>query len=423
VNVDDSLIVARLRPLLRLKYHRGILNENSSMSRGGGLLALALFVGRPTSGLQPATVRPHRHRSFSPLLQGVPENEGLLKIYAEEIGRRQFFHGLGAVGLGLVSMCGAASATRAGTVIDIQRYGDKELKIALINKVKQLMRNELLNDPTQSVDWLKLALSDSLSYDASTDEGGATGAVQHDRALLEGNQRLRKAVETLKGVQQQLTKTTEVSLADVIAYAGAEAIEASGGPRIQVQIGRYDAPAVAGQGHVTWVESDLPLRLKLAFEASGLGTKDRVLLLGALSSVERAAQGAASGRATAKKKNASNGGNEGDDDDESALFPSDGGAFIPQTFGTQKSMFGDLMSSAPFDASVFRDLSVGTGSGSLLSALLPVSDARAREVVAQYAPKGGAKKGDTLFRKDLVSCYRRLTVAGATLTGAKVLSP
>jgi len=32
-----------------------------------------------------------------------------------------------------------------------------------------------------------------------------------------------------------------------------------------------------------------------------------------------------------------------DDDDE--LFPMDGGIFIPQTFGTQKAMFGELLTS------------------------------------------------------------------------------
>lgn len=32
-----------------------------------------------------------------------------------------------------------------------------------------------------------------------------------------------------------------------------------------------------------------------------------------------------------------------DEDDE--LFPMDGGIFIPQTFGTQKAMFGELLSS------------------------------------------------------------------------------
>jgi hypothetical protein len=48
------------------------------------------------------------------------------------------------------------------------------------------------------------------------------------------NPELGAAVKTLQGINKQVLKTTECTLADIIAYAGAEAIEASGGPRIQV---------------------------------------------------------------------------------------------------------------------------------------------------------------------------------------------
>jgi hypothetical protein len=53
--------------------------------------------------------------------------------------------------------------------------------------------------------------------------------------VLKVNPGLKAAVDTLKGINKQVKKTTECTLADVIAYAGAEAIEASGGPRIQVR--------------------------------------------------------------------------------------------------------------------------------------------------------------------------------------------
>jgi hypothetical protein len=40
-----------------------------------------------------------------------------------------------------------------------------------------------------------------------------------------------------------------------------------------------------------------------------------------------------------------------DEDDE--LFPMDGGIFIPQTFGSQKAMFGELLSSVRYARMVF----------------------------------------------------------------------
>lgn len=289
----------------------------------------------------------------------------------------------------------------AATTIDIQRYGDKELKIAAINKIKQLLRNELIQNPKGASDWIKLAISDAVSYNAATDAGGPDASIQYDDALLSKNQGLKKALATCKAIRKQTLKTTEVTLADVIAYAGAEAIEASGGPRIQVQIGRYDAGKMAPDAnpHLSWAEGDL----SSAIAASGLGVKDAVVLLAAIENVDKASEAAEGGKAVARVD---------PDDDDDELFPADGGIFIPQTFGSQKAMFGELLTKAPFDATVFKD-----SKGALAS--LIQKDAAAKSLANKYA----SKNGDLLFRSDLAATYVKLTIVGASLTGAKVLAP
>mmetsp|Transcript_32606 Transcript_32606/g.66562 ORF Transcript_32606/g.66562 Transcript_32606/m.66562 type:complete len:313 (+) Transcript_32606:83-1021(+) len=251
--------------------------------------------------------------------------------------RRSFAESTAAMISAAVLASAPISAQAGGTTIDIQRYGDKELKIAAINKVKQLLRNELLQNPAQAGDWVKLALSDALSFNVASDSGGADASVAYDDALLKANPAFAKAVGTLKGVQKAVLKTTEVSLSDVLAYAGAEAIEASGGPRIAVQIGRYDADKVVENAspHLSWVGEGAAADVVKAFKASGFGVRECAVLVGAIGSVERASGSAAGGKIKARVDPL---------DSEDELFPADGGIFIPSTFGSQKAMFGELLS-------------------------------------------------------------------------------
>ena len=62
--------------------------------------------------------------------------------------------------------------------------------------MKQLLRNELLQKPAQAGDWVRLALTDALSYSAEADGGGPDGAVQFDDSslLAPGNMRARETL-------------------------------------------------------------------------------------------------------------------------------------------------------------------------------------------------------------------------------------
>ena len=68
----------------------------------------------------------------------------------------------------------------AKVYFDTDTYGDKELKIATVNKMKQKLRNAILADNSLGGDLLKLAINDALSYDAKTEDGGPDGSIQFE---------------------------------------------------------------------------------------------------------------------------------------------------------------------------------------------------------------------------------------------------
>lgn len=124
---------------------------------------------------------------------------------------------------------------------DPDRYGDKELKIATVNKLRQNVRDAIVADPSMASQFLKIAVQDALSYNSGTEEGGPDGTIID--VILAGD----KSVEGLKPgatkiseIAKKIKRTTEVTMGDVVEFAGAEAIETCGGPRIPIQLGKID---------------------------------------------------------------------------------------------------------------------------------------------------------------------------------------
>lgn len=112
-----------------------------------------------------------------------------------------------------------ATSVSAKTYFDTDVYGDKELKIATVNKLKQKLRNAILQDVTVAPGLIQLAINDALGYDASTDDGGPDGSIQFEMNRVE-NQGLEKAFKVIEEVKNSMQRTNTLSFADVCAFGG-----------------------------------------------------------------------------------------------------------------------------------------------------------------------------------------------------------
>ncbi|GMH54503.1 hypothetical protein TrRE_jg7528 [Triparma retinervis] len=125
---------------------------------------------------------------------------------------------------------------------DPDRYGDKELKIAAVNKIRQNVRDAIVAKPILAEAILRLSLADSLSYSSSSGSGGGNGCVLDWVSDHPCDSIYKEGAEALSRITLKLRKTTEISRGDVVALAGSEALESVGGVRCRVQIGRLPPP-------------------------------------------------------------------------------------------------------------------------------------------------------------------------------------
>ena len=97
----------------------------------------------------------------------------------------------------------------AKVYFDTDVYGDKELKIATVNKIKQKLRNAILQDITIAPDLLKLAITDALGYEITSQDGGLDGSIVFELDKDE-NKALKKAVDVILSIKKDLQRTNTV---------------------------------------------------------------------------------------------------------------------------------------------------------------------------------------------------------------------
>jgi hypothetical protein len=188
---------------------------------------------------------------------GTRQTQRLCWRSAVEPSRRAFLRTLLALSTGcLLAQTetlrdGQLPIAHAFVDFDVNRYGDKEIRVSTLNRLKQNLRNVLSQSPHLLEPFVRLALADAFTFDEGTQVGGSNASIRYVLAKLQENgPRKTASAPGLSGLQEALKALEpirpfikEVSWADTIAYAGVVAMELTGGPRLRVQNGREDAPA------------------------------------------------------------------------------------------------------------------------------------------------------------------------------------
>ncbi|KAG9455765.1 hypothetical protein H6P81_000273 [Aristolochia fimbriata] len=126
---------------------------------------------------------------------------------------------------------------------------------------------------------LRLVFHDAGTYQTEENSGGMNGSIilELDRPENSGLSKSVKILEKAKGV---IDKYEQVSWADMIAMAGAQAVFVCGGPFIPVRLGRKDSMVPDAEGKLPLETLDAPA-LKKCFLSKGLSTQELVVLSGA----------------------------------------------------------------------------------------------------------------------------------------------
>ena len=203
----------------------------------------------------------------------------------------------------------SASSSSEETSVDVAMASSS-------SKVRRQISALLDKDPSLAGPLLRLAFHDAATWESTpsrpqgksssaivTSTGGSNGSIRFELDWPQ-NRGLRRPLEIVTSIRKRQTKTStavdssrlDLSLADVIAIAGAEAVSHAGGPPIPIKLGRVDSTLGDPQQLRTMlrkdtersvVETTLPSPaldsdgLRLFFGRLGLSNEQFVALSGA----------------------------------------------------------------------------------------------------------------------------------------------
>jgi hypothetical protein len=143
------------------------------------------------------------------------------------LGRRQLLTQGALCGSALLASSCPSHATVA---FDMTRYGDRELQIATINRLKQRVRDSCRASPELVPSFFELAIADALDYDRlKGGAGGLDGSIRYAKLLPPP---LASGLAEVDRLQRLLVAQTEVTFADMLAYAGGQSIEVVSGVKV-----------------------------------------------------------------------------------------------------------------------------------------------------------------------------------------------
>lgn len=129
---------------------------------------------------------------------------------------------------------------------------------------------------------LRLAYHDAGTFSKAAGDGGLNGSIRFelDRPENFGLKRGWRLIEEAKASLKGTPAESAVSYADLVAWAGARAVEVTGGPSIPLTIGRADAKAADPPGRMASERSDARALVE-NFAEKGFDVRELVALSGA----------------------------------------------------------------------------------------------------------------------------------------------